>query len=83
VSIINAIEEQDAARFLELLDLGFRQAAKAASDESHALGLHVADGRCDEPPKGGESRSHFEHPVSHREVSASLQRDQASRAPGR
>jgi hypothetical protein len=48
VNIIKAIEERDAPRFLELLDAGVKAATKAASKESHALGLDVVDGRCGE-----------------------------------
>jgi len=47
-NILRAVESQDSGAFLAILDDAFKQAAKAASAESHALGLDVADGRrCD------------------------------------
>lgn len=40
---------RDKAAGLKELTLRFRRAAKEASEQSHALGLHVFDGRAGEP----------------------------------
>lgn len=44
-NILQAIEDRNFVRFLEILDDGVRSAVRRASEESHALGLHVVDGR--------------------------------------
>jgi hypothetical protein len=53
-NIVRAVEDGDSGRFLELLDRGFRSAARKGSEESHALSLTVMDGRSCEvrAPKG-------------------------------
>lgn len=43
-NILSAIEARDATAFLRILDEGIKEAALAASAESHALTLSVADG---------------------------------------
>lgn len=52
-NILQAIEDGNSERFLAILDAGFRSAARKASEESHALGLEVADGRAREGSKSG------------------------------
>ena len=44
-NILQAIENGEFERFLDILNEAFRAAARRASDESHALGLDVVDGR--------------------------------------
>ena len=44
-NILQTIRDRDARRFLEILDDGVRSATRMASEESHALGLQVVDGR--------------------------------------
>ena len=45
MNILEAIANGDSRRFLEILDKGVKAATKRASEDSHALGLEVADGR--------------------------------------
>jgi hypothetical protein len=47
MNILEAIEAKDGKKFLKILDKGFKKAARAASQESHALGLTVVDGKRD------------------------------------
>lgn len=44
-NILQAIEDRESDRFLQILDDGVRAAVRRASEESHALGLDVVDGR--------------------------------------
>jgi hypothetical protein len=48
VNLFAAIAERDAERFLLILDEGVKLATKRASQDSHALGLRVTDGRSGE-----------------------------------
>ena len=45
MNILEAIANGDRRQFLEILDKGVKAAARKASEESHALGIEVADGR--------------------------------------
>lgn len=47
-NILEIIEKRDSCLFIEVLDKGFKKAAREASARSHALGLEVADGRAAE-----------------------------------
>ena len=47
-NILEALATGDDALFRALLDAGFKEAAREAAAESHALGLEVADGRASE-----------------------------------
>lgn len=58
-NILQAIEDRDSERFLSILDEGVRAAIRQASEESHALGLHVVDGRACEDSERASDRNGF------------------------
>ena len=61
-NILQAIRDGDPGRFLKILDHGVRSATRMASEESHALGLEVVDGRaCQEGRMMKQSRSGEHH----------------------